>query len=77
MGLFLRFVGPDFAAGGTTDMPQMLGDPVVMSRVAHFGLHSYTQRRRRVGWGGQLHSEFGLSRPDGAGDGIRRLVRPV
>jgi O-glycosyl hydrolase len=37
----LRFVGPDMAAGGTVYMPQMLGDPVVMSKVAHFGLHSY------------------------------------
>jgi O-glycosyl hydrolase len=38
----LRFVGPDLAGGGTTYMPQMLADPVVMSKVAHFGLHSYS-----------------------------------
>jgi len=37
----LRFVGPDMGSGGTNYMPQMLGDPVVMSKVAHFGLHSY------------------------------------
>ena len=38
----LRFVGPDMAAGGTTYMPEMLADPVVMSKVAHFGVHSYS-----------------------------------
>jgi hypothetical protein len=38
----LRFVGPDMAAGGTTYMPQMLADSVVMSKVAHFGVHSYS-----------------------------------
>ena len=37
----LRFVGPDLASGGTTYMPQMMADPVVMSKVAHFGVHSY------------------------------------
>ena len=37
----LRFVGPELAEGGTAYMPQMLADPVVMSKVAHFGLHSY------------------------------------
>jgi len=37
----LRFVGPDLSGGGITNMPQMLADPVVMSKVAHFGLHSY------------------------------------
>ena len=35
------FVGPDLAGGGTTYMPQMMADPVVMSKVAHFGVHSY------------------------------------
>ncbi len=38
----LRFVGPDLAGGGTTYMPQMMADPVVMSKVAHFGVHSYS-----------------------------------
>ena len=37
----LRFVGPDLAEGGTAYMPQMMADPVVMSKVAHFGVHSY------------------------------------
>ena len=37
----LGFVGPDLAGGGTTYMPQMMADPVVMSKVAHFGVHSY------------------------------------
>ena len=37
----LQFVGPDLADGWTTYMSQMLADPVVMSKVAHFGLHSY------------------------------------
>ena len=37
----LGFVGPDLAGGGTTCMPQMMADPVVMSKVAHFGVHSY------------------------------------
>jgi hypothetical protein len=38
----LRFVGPDLAAGGTTFMPQMMGDPILMSKLAHFGVHSYS-----------------------------------
>jgi O-glycosyl hydrolase len=38
----ILFVAPDLAGGGTTYMPQMVGDPVVMSKVAHFGLHSYS-----------------------------------
>jgi O-glycosyl hydrolase len=37
----LKFVGPDLANASTTYMSQMLADPVVMSKVAHFGLHSY------------------------------------
>jgi hypothetical protein len=37
----VQFVGPDLAGGGTTYMPQMMADPVVMSKVAHFGVHSY------------------------------------
>jgi hypothetical protein len=38
----LRFVGPDMAVGGTTYLPEMLADPVVMSKVAHFGMHGYS-----------------------------------
>jgi hypothetical protein len=37
----LKFVGPDLANASTTYMSEMLADPVVMSKVAHFGLHSY------------------------------------
>jgi O-glycosyl hydrolase len=38
----LRFVGPDMSVGGTTYLPEMLDDPVVMSKVAHFGMHGYS-----------------------------------
>jgi O-glycosyl hydrolase len=38
----LRFVAPDLAGGGTTYMPQMLADAVVMGKLGHFGVHSYS-----------------------------------
>ena len=38
----IRFVGPDLSSGGTTYMPQMMADPVVMSKLAHFSVHSYS-----------------------------------
>ena len=38
----VRFVGPDLAGGGTTYMPEMMADPVVMGKLAHFGVHSYS-----------------------------------
>ena len=38
----LRLVGPDRAGGGTAYMPEMMADPVVMAKVAHFGVHSYS-----------------------------------
>ena len=40
----LRFLGPNTAfvsSGVSTYMPEMMSDPVVMSRVDHFGLHNY------------------------------------
>ena len=38
----VRFVGPDLAAGGTAYMPEMMADPYVMDKLAHFGVHSYS-----------------------------------
>jgi O-glycosyl hydrolase len=35
-------VGPDLSAGGTTYMPQMMADPVIMAKVKHFGVHGYS-----------------------------------
>jgi O-glycosyl hydrolase len=37
----VRFVGPDLANTATSWLSQMMNDPVVMSKVNHFGLHSY------------------------------------
>ena len=38
----LRLVGPDRAGGGTGYMPEMMADPVIMAKLAHFGVHSYS-----------------------------------
>ena len=38
----LRLIGPDRATGNTAWMPEMLNDPVVMAKLAHFGVHSYS-----------------------------------
>jgi O-glycosyl hydrolase len=38
----VRFLGPDGAGTGTGFMPELLNDPVVMGKVAHFSLHSYS-----------------------------------
>ena len=38
----LRFVAPDCSQGGTTYMPQLIADPVVMAKLKHFGIHSYS-----------------------------------
>ena len=38
----IRLVGPDLANGTTNWMPDMTLDPVVMAKVAHFGVHSYS-----------------------------------
>ncbi len=38
----VRFVAPDRAGGGTGYIPELLADPVVMAKLAHFGLHSYS-----------------------------------
>jgi hypothetical protein len=39
----VRFVGPDLSSSGTNWMPNLMSDPVVMGKLAHFGLHSYAQ----------------------------------
>ena len=38
----LRFVGPDRIFNSTDWLPTILGDSTVMSKVAHFGVHSYS-----------------------------------
>jgi O-glycosyl hydrolase len=38
----VRFDGPDLASTSTSFMSQMMADPVVMAKVAHFGVHSYS-----------------------------------
>ena len=38
----LRFVAPDRAGGGTGYFPELLADPVVMAKLPHFGVHSYS-----------------------------------
>ena len=38
----VRLVAPDLAGGGTTYMPEMLADAVVMSKLGHFGVHNYS-----------------------------------
>lgn len=38
----LSFVGPDRSAGGNAYMPEMTADPVIMARLKHFGVHSYS-----------------------------------
>ena len=37
----LRFVAPDCSQGGTTYMPQLIADPVIMAKLKHFGIHNY------------------------------------
>jgi hypothetical protein len=34
-------VGPDLSTGGTTYMPQIMADPVIMAKLKHFGMHNY------------------------------------
>jgi O-glycosyl hydrolase len=38
----VRFIAPDVASGGTAYMPEMLADPLVMNKLKHWGLHSYS-----------------------------------
>jgi O-glycosyl hydrolase len=38
----MRFIAPDLAGGGSNYMPQMVADPVVMAKLGHFGVHSYS-----------------------------------
>jgi O-glycosyl hydrolase len=35
-------VGPDLSIGGTTYLPQMTSDSVIMAKLKHFGIHGYT-----------------------------------
>jgi O-glycosyl hydrolase len=35
-------IGPDLSIGGTTYLPQMMADPVIMAKLRHFGMHGYT-----------------------------------
>ena len=37
----VRFVGPDLAGTSTDWLTAMMDDPVIMAKLAHFGLHSY------------------------------------
>ena len=34
-------VGPDLSTGGTTYLPEMMADPVIMAKLKHFGMHNY------------------------------------
>jgi len=38
----IRFVGPDLSSPGILFIPEMMSDPLVASKIAHFGLHSYS-----------------------------------
>jgi O-glycosyl hydrolase len=37
----VRLVGPDLSDSGTNWLPEIMADPMVMAKLAHFGLHSY------------------------------------
>jgi O-glycosyl hydrolase len=37
----VRLVGPDLSDSGTNWLPEIMEDPLVMAKLAHFGLHSY------------------------------------
>lgn len=37
----VRIVGPDLSDSGTNWLPEIMADPLVMAKLAHFGLHSY------------------------------------
>ena len=70
-------VGPDLSVGGTTYLPQMMADPVIMAKLRHFGMHGYTSGG--AGSSGVRSYILGsrLSRPHVLDDGIQRVVRPV
>jgi O-glycosyl hydrolase len=38
----VRLVGPDLSDSRTNWLPELMADPVVMAKLAHFGLHSYS-----------------------------------
>ena len=44
-----RIVGPDLANTSTNWMPNLTQDPVVMAKLAHFGVHDYTYGTDSVG----------------------------
>src|SRR5690349_14276762 len=37
----VRFIGPDLSSSSTSFLSTMMSDPALMSKLAHFGLHSY------------------------------------
>ena len=39
----LRFISPDRAGGGTGYIPEMMADPTIMAKLAHYGIHSYSK----------------------------------
>ena len=71
----VRLVGPDLAGGGTGYMPEMMADPVIMAKLEHFGVHSYSAVAAARPGCVHLHSRFGLSRPHVLGDGVQRVVQ--
>ena len=38
----IRFVAPDLASGDTSFFPEIIADSLVMSKMAHFGVHTYS-----------------------------------
>ena len=58
----VRFVAPDLAGGGTGYFPELLADPVVMAKLPHFGVHSYSDGGG--GSGGVLSYLQGSAYPD-------------
>ena len=57
----VRFSGPDLAYTSTSWMTAMMGDSYLMSKVAHFGLHSYRGRDLGRNRGLQLHPAIRVS----------------
>ena len=39
----MRFVAPDLAGGGTDYLAELVRDPVIMDKLAYFGMHSYSE----------------------------------
>lgn len=38
----VRWIAPDRAGGGTAYLPELLADPVIVAKLAHVGIHSYS-----------------------------------